>query len=149
MARPDSAEWTAAKSLGDDGERLVCEHFGRLGWEVTRTVGDAPYDLLLIGRVEVKTDRRAAETGHVAVEVSYRGEPSGIHTTTSVWWAVVLTEEVLFVRSSVLLEAVQSGRYREVAAGDGHAARVRLVPVDELRALSAYRVDRRSEAASW
>lgn len=30
MDRSFSAEWIAAKSLGDDGERLVCEHFVRL-----------------------------------------------------------------------------------------------------------------------
>ncbi len=49
-------------------ERLVFEHFARQGWEVTRSFGRVPYDLLSIGRVEVKTDRRAAETGNAPVE---------------------------------------------------------------------------------
>ena len=150
MSRPDSAEWRAAKSLGDDGERLVCEHFARLGWEVTRSVGRVPYDLLLIGRIEVKTDRRAAETGNVAVEVSLRGEPSGIVTTTATWWAFVLVGEVVIVRASVLSEAVQSGRHQEVSAGDGGAARVRLVSVEELcRLPGAHHIDLRPEGGSW
>lgn len=149
MARPDSMEWRAAKSLGDDGERLVCEHFGRLGWEVTRTVGDAPYDVLLLGRVEVKTDRRAAETGNVAVEVSRRGEESGIKTTAAMWWAFVLSDEVVLIRTKVLREAVRSGQFREVAAGDGHVTRVQLVPVEDLRRLSFHRIDRRAEGVAW
>lgn len=150
MRRPDSQQWREAKSLGDDGERLVGEHFARLGWEVTRSVGRASYDLLLIGRVEVKTDRRAAQTGNVAVEVSYYGQPSGIHITTATWWAIVLADEVVVIRASVLREAVLSGRHREASAGDGGAARVRLVPVDELRRLpGAHHIDLRPEGASW
>ena len=62
MRRPDSREWREAKSLGDDGQRLVGEHFARLGWEVTQSIGRVSYDLLLIGRIEVKTDRRFAST---------------------------------------------------------------------------------------
>ena len=150
MMRPDSREWRAAKSLGDDGERLVGEHFARLGWEVTRSIGRVSYDLLLIGRVEVKTDRKCADTGNVAVEVSYRGEMSGIVTTTATWWAYVLADEVVVVRASVLREAVLSGSHREVSGGDGRAARVRLVPVDDLRRLpGVHRIDLRPEAASW
>ena len=150
MNRPDSREWLAAKSRGDDGERLVGEHFARLGWEVTRSLGRAPYDLLLIGRIEVKTDRKFVKTGNVAVEVSYHGEASGIVTTTATWWAFVLADEVVIVRASVLRETVLSGGHREVSAGDGGAARVRLVPVDELRRLpGAHHIDLRPEAASW
>ena len=149
MKRSDSQQWCAAKSLGDDGERLVGEHFERLGWEVTRSVGRASYDLLLIGRIEVKTDRRAAETGNVAVEVSLRGEPSGIVTTTATWWAFVLVGEVVIVRASVLSDAVQSGCHREVSAGDGGAARVRLVSVEELRRLPGVHQLVRQESGSW
>ena len=150
MMRPDSHEWREAKSLGDDGERLVGEHFARLGWEVTQSIGRVSYDLLLIGRIEVKTDRLAAQTGNVAVEVSHQGEMSGIVTTTATWWAYVLADEVVVVRANVLREAVLSGSHREVSAGDNRAARVRLVPVDDLRRLpGVHRIDLRPEAASW
>ena len=150
MRRPDSREWREAKSLGDDGQRLVGEHFARLGWEVTQSIGRVSYDLLLIGRIEVKTDRRFAETGNVAVEVSYRGEMSGIVTTTATWWAYVLADEVLVIRASVLRETVLTGSHREVSGGDGRAACVRLVPVDDLRRLpGVHRIDLRPEAASW
>ena len=125
MGRPDSPEWREAKSLGDDGERLVGEHFARLGWEVPQSIGRVFYDLLLIGRVEVKTDRRFAETGNVAVEVSFRGEMSGIVTTTATWLAYVLADEVVVIRASVLREAVLTGSHREVSGGDGRAARAR------------------------
>ncbi len=150
MRRPDSREWSEAKSLGDDGERLVGEHFARLGWEVTQSIGRVSYDLLLIGRIEVKTDRQSTKTGHVAVEVSYHGEASGIVTTTATWWAYVLADEVVVIRASVLREAVLSGSHREVSAGDGRAARVRLVPVDDLRRLpGVHRIDLRPEGGSW
>ncbi len=150
MRRPDSPQWNEQKLLGDEGERLVGEYFARLGWEVTRSLGRASYDLLLIGRIEVKTDRRAVQTGHVAIEVSYHRQHSGIVTTTATWWAIVLANEVVIVRASVLREAVLTGSHREVSAGDDGAARVRLVPVDELRRLpGAHHIYLRPEGGSW
>lgn len=60
----------------------------------------------------------------------------------------MLADEVVFVRAKVLREAMQSGRYREVSAGDGGATRVRLMPVEESRQLSSYRIDRRAEGVA-
>lgn len=36
--------------------------------------------------IEVKTERRWVETGNVAFEVRYRGQPSGVATTEARWW---------------------------------------------------------------
>lgn len=149
--RHDSESWTSSKADGDTGEMRMGEHYAALGWEVTRTIGRAAYDLLLLGRVEVKVDRIAARSGHVAVEVSYHGQPSGILTTTAMVWAVVLGDEAIEVRVDVLRDAIVRGRHQEVSAGTGGAARVRLVPVDELRRLpGAHRIDLRpSGGAAW
>lgn len=149
--RPDSPDWLAAKTDGDAGEMRMGEHYAALGWEVTRTIGRAAYDLLLLGRVEVKVDRIAVQSGQVAVEVSFHGQPSGILTTTAMLWTIVLEDEAIEVRVDVLRDAILRGRHREVSAGTSGAARVRLVPVDELRRLpGAHRIDLRpSGGAAW
>lgn len=45
--------------------------------------------------VEVKTDDRAAETGRLYVEYQCRGEPSGIATTKTDFWAFVVSRRVI------------------------------------------------------
>jgi hypothetical protein len=44
--------------------------------------------------IEVKAERRAVSTGNVYVEFEYRGEPSGIATTWSTWWAVEVAPDI-------------------------------------------------------
>src|SRR5687767_5141174 len=41
-------------------------------------------------QVEVKSDRRAPETGNIFVEYASRGKDSGIRTTTAAFWAYEL-----------------------------------------------------------
>jgi len=49
-------------------------------------------DLLMgrLGPIEVKRDTKVSESGKIAVEFECRGWPSGIKTTTAVWWVFEL-----------------------------------------------------------
>ena len=90
--------------------------------------------------VEVKRDFLVSKTGNLAVEVSYRGAPSGIRATEAEWWCFVLdgpcfgAEVVILVtteRMKKIVEKVESGR-GTVKGGDGGWSRLVLVPVEVL-----------------
>lgn len=77
---------------------------------------------ILNGSIEVKADKAAQKTGNIYVEVSDRGRPSGIHTTTAEWQAQFLTgpgfdsEVVVLIRTERLRRLIE-GRYT-VNGGD-------------------------------
>lgn len=133
MSRADSPQWIAAKADGDRAELAIAQWFQSLGWEVFRTIGQVAFDLLLQCAVEVKHDRKAPETGNLAIETEYRGMPSGIITTKASWWVFVLVDKAIVVKKDKLLPLVLSGGFRAVNAGDRGASRVTLVPVERVK----------------
>ena len=135
MGRPDSKEWNAAKSFGDDAELAVAEWFIAKGYSVAKSLGRASYDLLAQCHIEVKHDRLAAQTGRIAVEIGHRGQPSGLLTTQATWWAIVVGREAMLLRTETLRRCVMSGRYATRQGGDRMASELVLVPLADIRAL--------------
>lgn len=79
---------------------------GTKGWDVDLGHGLAGEGTLLDavrGRVEVKRDRLAWNTGRVVVEYRNRGKASGISVTTARWWAFVFDGPDGEVQSIVLV----------------------------------------------
>jgi hypothetical protein len=140
MIRPDSDQWRLAKAHGDRAELAIAEWFRGRGFEPYKTLGTSAFDLLLQCPVEVKNDMRAVETGNVAIETHFRGKPSGILTSRATYWAIVVAREAFIVKTRKLRELVCGSRYRQAQAGDGAAATVRLLPVEELRSWNFVRV---------
>ncbi|MDY7108773.1 MAG: hypothetical protein SYC29_09065 [Planctomycetota bacterium] len=133
MIRPDSPEWVAAKAEGDRAEIAVARWFKSRGFDPYQSVDDAAIDLLLQCFVEVKHDRKALQTGNVAIETHYRRQPSGLLTSPAQWWAIVIGSEAVICETPRLREFVLSGDFRECPAGDGKLATVRLVPLENLK----------------
>jgi hypothetical protein len=133
--RPDSPQWIAAKAEGDRAELAIAGWFRRRGWQTYKTLGQADFDLLLQCEVEVKNNPKALETGNVAIETAYQGNPSGIMTSQATWWVVVVGPEATILKTEVLQRFVLTGKFREVRAGDNMASTVRLVPWEKLKAL--------------
>ena len=140
VGQPDSPQWIAAKAEGDRAELAVAAWFKGRGFEPYKSLGLSGVDLLLQCFVEVKNDLMALETGKVAIETAYRTQASGIMTSPANFWAIVVGGEAIIVETATLRDFVLRGRFREVQAGDNRAARVRLVPVDKLKALRGVRV---------
>lgn len=71
---------------------------------------------ILNGSIEVKADKAAQKTGNIYVEVTDRGKPSGINTTTAEWQAQFLTgkgfdsEVVVLIRTERLRNMVEGKR---------------------------------------
>lgn len=81
-------------------------------------------------KVEVKRDLKASETGNLAIEVMYRGKPSGISTTKADYWAFVLNNSVIFVPTKIVMELAEEGK--EIKGGDNKWSTLRLVSISKL-----------------
>lgn len=78
----------------------------------------------LTGKVEVKTDRRVAETGNIYIETwQFRKpdqsdkKPSGINTTSADYWAIATTKGIgfLIVKTTELKILLKGNNYRQVS----------------------------------
>ena len=86
--------------------------------------------------VEVKNDREVSDTGNIFVECEYRGQPSGIATSRSPWWAFVFNGErynreiIVFIEVNRLRSLCQG--YPTVSGGDHGWSRGYLIPASDL-----------------
>ena len=130
--RPDSPQWLTAKAVGDRAEIAVAEWFSGRGYAVFKTLGLASFDLLLQTSVEVKHDRQAERTQHVAVEIECNGKPSGIITTEAAWWAFVIGSRAVIVKTDLLRELIRVHGFRRTKSGDNKGSVIALVPLSIL-----------------
>jgi hypothetical protein len=114
-------------------------------WDIDRRVGArgeaqaaSHIDAYAAGRVEVKTDERAATTGNVYVEYECRRadgwHASGIATTRADYWTFVVGGLMLTVHTDTLKRITRShycSRRRECTRGS-HPTKGVLVPLTDL-----------------
>ena len=136
--RPDRPEWKVSKSIGDSGEEMASAVFRSLGLRVEKHLGQSAFDLSVGGDVEVKRDRLAGKTGHIAIEVAHKGHPSGITNSVADTWAIIIGEGaemmMMMMPTAGLRALLERGEYRTVAAGE--SATVALVPVEDIKSIS-------------
>ena len=91
------------------------------------------------GGIEVKTERDMwKRTGNIAIEVSYRGSPSGLSSTNADWWVHILSDngeidtafmfEVNKLRKKIR-RLVSRKEARIVMGGDNNESKIVLVPI--------------------
>ena len=110
--------------------------FGKLGEEFVRDmqVGNK--------KIEVKTERDIWKTtGNIAIELRYRGNPSGLSTTESSVWVHLLSykgviEGGFMFKVDLLKEKIKnlhkSGDLKMVMGGDDNMSQMALLPIKEL-----------------
>jgi hypothetical protein len=111
-------------------------------WDINQSEGEIAEGTVakLLGdnglTVEVKRDFKASDTGNFAVEFMCGGKPSGISTSQSEWWAIVLDGEqyngevILFIKKKRLERLLFPAR--KVRGGDNNKAEMFLVRIEEL-----------------
>ena len=110
--------------------------FGKLGEEFVR-------DMQLGNRkIEVKTERDIWKTtGNIAIELRYRGNPSGLSTTDSNVWVHLLSykgviEGGFMFKVDLLKEKIKklhkSGDLKMVMGGDDNMSQMALLPIKGL-----------------
>jgi len=98
--------------------------------------------VLAMGKVEVKTERdKWKDTGNIAIELTCRGEDSGIKVTEAEWWAHILSwkgniKSVILLPVDELKRIVKNSvKYRNgriVMGGDDNASEMALIPLEDL-----------------
>ena len=137
--RTDASSWTAAKAVGDAAELAVARWWMGRGFTAYKTVGHADHDLCVSAQVEVKADLLAPRTGRFAIEVEYNGRPSGLMTSPATYWALVLGDTALLVRTPALRRLALAPAWPAVQGGDGRKSTLRLVDVSAVRNLPGVR----------
>ena len=110
--------------------------FGKLGEEFVK-------DMQLGNKkIEVKTERDIWKTtGNIAIELRYKGNPSGLSTTESSVWVHLLSyngviEGGFLFQVDLLKEKIKklhkSGDLKMVMGGDGNMSQMALLPIKEL-----------------
>ena len=89
---------------GTDGEKIVAMYMAINGMSIVRdeSTNTKDYDIVMYSPkadknlyMEVKTDNyvdNENDTGNIAIEIRYRGNPSGISTTKADWWVYYMPE---------------------------------------------------------
>lgn len=104
----------------------------KLGQEIE---GEFAKVLLSAGNdVEVKSDKRAHQTGNIYVELTFKGKPSGINTSRATWWVYEMQGRFLVIRREDLLVLVERAiaEKRTRRGGDYNMTTGALVPVEWL-----------------
>ena len=110
--------------------------FGEKGEGLVKSLLTAEDELT----IEVKRDRLVSKTGNIAIEIGYKGNPSGLMKTEAVWWAYVLSggdykDELIILieterlRKLALRHKEQNGT---VFGGDGKQSELVLLPVEKI-----------------
>ena len=110
--------------------------FGQLGEAFVKDMQDGN------NKIEVKTERDIWKTtGNIAIELKYKGYPSGISTTESSTWVHLLSYKGViqggFIFQVDLLKALIKNRHKDgnlkmVMGGDDNMSQMALLPIKEL-----------------
>ena len=94
------------------------------------------------GGIEVKTERGTwKRTGNIAIEIRYKGNPSGISTTEADWWVHILSDAedidtaLMFKVDKLkkkIRKLVSRKEARIVMGGDDNNSEIVLVPINKL-----------------
>jgi hypothetical protein len=99
-------------------------------------------EVLLKSKLESKRDRKARQTGNIAVEFESRGKPAGLATTDADWWVFIIEDE----SNHPLMLFIHVGNLKEICrtiyelrgwnyGGDDNTSKMVLVKLKELLAV--------------
>ena len=110
--------------------------FGKLGEKFTEQLFEGNT------KIEIKTERDAwKKTGNIAIEIRYKGKPSGISTTESSVWMHYLTENGIIIGGFLfkvdqlrakIKKLHNEGNLKIVMGGDDNLSQLVLLPIDTL-----------------
>ena len=111
-------------------------NFGQIYEEKVRDIFEGD------GSIEVKTERDIwQKTGNIAIEIRYRGKPSGISSTDAKWWIHILSndndiETALMFKVEKLKQKIKRmvmiGMAKIVVGGDNDDSEIVLIPIDKI-----------------
>lgn len=109
---------------------------GLHGEKLLRRISEA-YIAMGENAVEVKNDVEVSETGKVYIECLSRGKPSGIATSKSLFWALILNgpefkREIIFIIETERLRDICKRYPYVIRGGDSNTSLGHLIPITYL-----------------
>jgi hypothetical protein len=107
---PVPSSWSTDKPLGTQAENAVLDQLHRWGYpQAYRIEGDSNWDIYVPERdlkIEVKYQRKEAQTGKLAIETHFKGQLSGINSSQADQWALVTSNRCIFISTAALREFI-------------------------------------------
>jgi hypothetical protein len=136
---------------GRKGEKIVAIYLALQGMQIIEGISkdyyNPDYDLLMYSpkhdknlKMEVKTDDYVDDnfdTGNIAIEIMFKGKPSGISTTKSDWWVYYMpkisSNNLWMMRVDLLKELIKNNikDLKVVMGGDDNQSKLVLIPRKE------------------
>lgn len=123
---------------GEEIEEQFCSILRRIHptGEVKRGEGQKSHDIVLTLRghqilYEVKGDFLGSATGNLAIEVRYKGQPSGVSSTLAHYWVQFLNDKFYVFPTFELKEELKLNWsfYKKVQGGDNGDSTLLLLPL--------------------
>lgn len=84
-------------------------------------------------KLEVKADRRAHETGNIAIEIECYGKPSGLSVSEAKHYAFVCEHITFIIETQKLKDKIANMKKPWIVfGGDNNASKMVLLPIREL-----------------
>ena len=129
---------------GNNGEKIIMLYLFCQGMKFISYNNDYKYDIKMFSEkrneevlFEVKTDVYPKDTGNIAIEIRYKGKPSGISHTEAdwfiYWYRDILFNNVWMIKVSDLKSLIKKSNFKIVNGGDDNQSQLVLIPRKEYR----------------
>ena len=126
-------------SHGNWGEKVIMMYLWCQGMEFRGFNDDYKYDIKMYSNKykkevlwEVKTDIYPEDTGNMAIEIRYKGEPSGISHTKAEWFAYYYRDipfrNVWMIKVEDLKNIIKENSFTIIMGGDDNQSQLVLIP---------------------
>ena len=135
---------------GEMGEKVIVMYLVCQGMIYRGMNKDYKYDICMYSDkneeevfFEVKTDVYPEDTGNMAIEIRYKGKPSGISKTEADWF-IYLYRDLKFnnlwmIKVDDLKNLIKQNKFKRVNGGDSNKSELILIPRDKFK--KHFRID--------
>tara|TARA_R110002020_G_scaffold144946_1_gene318148 strand:+ start:4218 stop:4706 length:489 start_codon:yes stop_codon:yes gene_type:complete len=124
---------------GNNGEKIIMMYLFCQGMKFVSFNDDYRYDIKMHSEkrneevlFEIKTDVYAKDTGNIAIEIRYKGKPSGISHTEAdwfiYWYRDIPFNNVWMIKVKDLKSLIKKSNFKIVNGGDDNQSQLVLIP---------------------
>jgi len=138
----------ADNQYGNEGEKIIARYlYDNHDVKTLEFNGDYRYDMLAYSKrldrnilIEQKTDRlitKEDDTGNLAIEIRYRGKPSGVSHTEAEYFIYYLRnleeDNLWIIKVDELKSLLKTGGFKKVRGGDNNWSEIVLLPRNNVK----------------